>query len=626
ACLDICVLADGTRLVKLQNPWHQGRWTGKWSVLDRDSWTPALQEELKFDLDSQEQFDNGVFYMEFHDVCRHFHSAHIAWNAEMLGNGVIHSFHSRINPILPVQPPRTPSPPLSRKVTGPMIPSSSPSSSSPSSSSSSSSLSSSSSCSMSPSTSAPSLLLSSSPLSSPLSSSSGSTPPSPGSQQHVLQFPSTSPPNQRLASERSSTPPIPAAAPPKPRMSKRFRVDERSYRNMPQYQIVAEVPVHTTIYVLVERHVFCPSQRRKEHDNEAHALYWHEGEGRVFLPPIEQQVSAYTNDVYLLHAREVYPGRTAFTLVVSHYDLQNEMNFSIHICSTSPAAVWTISEPPALVSLEIEGQWAKLSAGGPFEERTYIDNPSWAVSVEQPTMLTIRLECDMDYFVNLLLVENPDRMPINLTRLLSYSTTSSGPYRRHCCVLRKQIDRHNAHYTLIPSTFQQGQQGSFRLCFDSSLSPTIFAPTLSPFRTFRHRTTITGSWSLANDGGAEHIFANPSYDLHPKELTPLFARLQITRLDCYPLSHRIPTQLLPSINISIFSASGILIASSGNYMSSTYGCALATQLEPRAPPHFLVVSTFSPRGHGTFELLLFTNSQLSVSIKRRYQSPTAPRR
>eukprot|EP01105_Mastigella_eilhardi_P002005 TRINITY_DN1242_c0_g1_i6.p1 TRINITY_DN1242_c0_g1~~TRINITY_DN1242_c0_g1_i6.p1 ORF type:complete len:543 (+),score=49.65 TRINITY_DN1242_c0_g1_i6:396-2024(+) len=93
ACLDVLTV-DGKRLLKLKNPWSSGRWQGKFSENDFDSWTPTLQHACSYDLESQLLFDNGVFWMSWEDVLVQFESLFTSWSTAEYPQKII--FHGKI--------------------------------------------------------------------------------------------------------------------------------------------------------------------------------------------------------------------------------------------------------------------------------------------------------------------------------------------------------------------------------------------------------------------------------------------------------------------------------------------------------------------------------------------------
>lgn len=59
-------LQDGTRLVKLRNPWGKGEWKGDWSD-NSNLWTPQLRQQL-----AVAHNNDGIFFMNYEDFLRYF--------------------------------------------------------------------------------------------------------------------------------------------------------------------------------------------------------------------------------------------------------------------------------------------------------------------------------------------------------------------------------------------------------------------------------------------------------------------------------------------------------------------------------------------------------------------------
>lgn len=79
AVLDV-VEVDGRRLMKIKNPWATQSWAGLYS-LDDKNWPPALLETLKF---TEEEANQGVFWMSYADVCKFYKRCNLSWNPYLL--------------------------------------------------------------------------------------------------------------------------------------------------------------------------------------------------------------------------------------------------------------------------------------------------------------------------------------------------------------------------------------------------------------------------------------------------------------------------------------------------------------------------------------------------------------
>jgi hypothetical protein len=73
----LCVneLENGTRLVKLRNPWSTSEWNGDWCDQDTKKWTKEILEKVDYTL--KEKNNDGIFYMEFNDFIKYFFSVSI---------------------------------------------------------------------------------------------------------------------------------------------------------------------------------------------------------------------------------------------------------------------------------------------------------------------------------------------------------------------------------------------------------------------------------------------------------------------------------------------------------------------------------------------------------------------
>lgn len=73
----------GERLVKLKNPWRRKRWTGALSPSDGESWNAELWQLCGYDLWAAQESDDGIFWIRWGDLIKHFDSIHMNWDPEM---------------------------------------------------------------------------------------------------------------------------------------------------------------------------------------------------------------------------------------------------------------------------------------------------------------------------------------------------------------------------------------------------------------------------------------------------------------------------------------------------------------------------------------------------------------
>ncbi|XP_070583036.1 calpain-7 isoform X3 [Erythrolamprus reginae] len=70
----------GLRFLQLKNPWSHLRWKGKYSENDLRSWTPELQRYLNFDPRTAQKIDNGIFWIAWEDLYKHYDVIYLSWN------------------------------------------------------------------------------------------------------------------------------------------------------------------------------------------------------------------------------------------------------------------------------------------------------------------------------------------------------------------------------------------------------------------------------------------------------------------------------------------------------------------------------------------------------------------
>lgn len=84
AVLDAIRTQNGTRLLRLKNPWAHSGWNGRFSKEDAISWSdPNLRAEVGYNPFAHAQFDDGVFFIEWEDMRRYFNNVHFSWNPKL---------------------------------------------------------------------------------------------------------------------------------------------------------------------------------------------------------------------------------------------------------------------------------------------------------------------------------------------------------------------------------------------------------------------------------------------------------------------------------------------------------------------------------------------------------------
>ncbi|KAH0516317.1 Calpain-7 [Microtus ochrogaster] len=168
---------------------------------------------------------------------------------------------------------------------------------------------------------------------------------------------------------------------------------------------------------------------------------------------------------YLTKIKLTTPGTHTFTLVVSQYEKQNTIHYTVRVYS---ACSFTFSKIPSpyTLSKRINGKWSGQSAGGcgNFQE-THKNNPIYQFHIDKTGPLLIELRGPRQYSVGFEVVAvsiTGDPGPHGFQR------KSSGDYRCGFCYL--ELENIPAGiFNIIPSTFLPKQEGPFFLDFNSTV-------------------------------------------------------------------------------------------------------------------------------------------------------------
>ncbi|KAL7070935.1 hypothetical protein ACQ4LE_010125 [Meloidogyne hapla] len=83
---------DGKCLLLVKNPWTHLRWKGRYSESDLATWTPELCAKLDYNPKDAQQFDDGVFWIDYPSVCAFFDVFYVNWNPKLFPfSYVLHS-------------------------------------------------------------------------------------------------------------------------------------------------------------------------------------------------------------------------------------------------------------------------------------------------------------------------------------------------------------------------------------------------------------------------------------------------------------------------------------------------------------------------------------------------------
>lgn len=86
---------QGKRLLLVKNPWTHLRWKGRYSEKDAIHWTPELCKALDYNPTDAQQFDDGVFWIDYESVCNFFDVFYVNWDPSIFSHSYcIHAMWS----------------------------------------------------------------------------------------------------------------------------------------------------------------------------------------------------------------------------------------------------------------------------------------------------------------------------------------------------------------------------------------------------------------------------------------------------------------------------------------------------------------------------------------------------
>ncbi|KAG7469852.1 hypothetical protein MATL_G00133300 [Megalops atlanticus] len=243
--------------------------------------------------------------------------------------------------------------------------------------------------------------------------------------------------------------------------------DAYSLANNPQYKLEVQCPQGgTAVWVLLTRHITDKDDFAQNREFITLVVYKTDGK-KVYYPtdpPPYIDGIRINSPHYLTKMKLTSAGTHTFTLVVSQYEKQNTINYTLRVYS---GCKFTFSKIPTPFThtKRINGQWKGASAGGCGNYKdSYKNNPIYQFNLEKTGPLLIELRGSRQYSVGfevLTVSTVGDPGPAGFQR------KSSGDYRCGFCYM--EADHVPAGiYNVIPTTFLPKQEGPFFLDFSSA--------------------------------------------------------------------------------------------------------------------------------------------------------------
>ncbi|XP_076593932.1 calpain-7 [Chaetodon auriga] len=243
--------------------------------------------------------------------------------------------------------------------------------------------------------------------------------------------------------------------------------DVYSLANNPQYKLEVQCPAGgAAVWVLLTRHITDKDDFAQNREFITLVVYKTDGK-KVYYPadpPPYIDGIRINSPHYLTKMRLTSAGTHTFTLVVSQYEKQNTINYTLRVYSGCKFTFSKIPNP-FTQSKRINGQWKGLSAGGCGNYKdSYKHNPIYQMNLEKSGPLLVELRGSRQYSVGFEMVTVST---VGDPGPAAFQKKSSGDYRCGFCYM--EVDHVPAGiYNIIPTTFLPKQEGPFFLDFAST--------------------------------------------------------------------------------------------------------------------------------------------------------------
>ncbi|XP_061145473.1 calpain-7 isoform X1 [Syngnathus typhle] len=243
--------------------------------------------------------------------------------------------------------------------------------------------------------------------------------------------------------------------------------DVYSLANNPQYKLEVQSPAGgAAVWVLLSRHITDKEDFAQNREFITLVVYKTDGK-KVYYPA---EPPPYIDGIrinsphYLTKIRLTGAGSHTFTLVVSQYEKQNTINYTLRVYSGCKFNFSKIPNPFTHTK-RLNGQWKGASAGGCGNYKdSYKNNPVYQLQLDRAGPLLIELRGSRQYSVGFEMVTVSTTSDASST---STNKRSSGDYRCGFCYMDcEQVPA--GVYNVVPTTFLPKQEGPFFLDFAST--------------------------------------------------------------------------------------------------------------------------------------------------------------
>ncbi|XP_067649573.1 calpain-7-like [Haliotis asinina] len=253
--------------------------------------------------------------------------------------------------------------------------------------------------------------------------------------------------------------------------------DSYNISDNPQYRLEVKASKPAAVWILLTRHI---TDKDDFADNKEFitVLVYKTGGKRVFYPydPPPYKDGVRINSPHYLCKLVENKGTSLYTLVVSQYEKNNSIHYTLRVYSTCEFSLKQYKDPyKSQYFQKVNGQWTQATAGGCSNNLdTHKNNPIYQILIDNNSTdncIQIELLGPKVYSVGFEVIAVSQRVP---NAPGSFSKKTSGDFRPGYCVL--QLDNISGGvYNIQPCTFRPGKLGPFFLDISSNVALKISA-------------------------------------------------------------------------------------------------------------------------------------------------------
>jgi len=227
------------------------------------------------------------------------------------------------------------------------------------------------------------------------------------------------------------------------------------------------------VWIILSKHFIQENPGEEEDFLTLHVMNSIDG-GRLYRNEDSKKRSVYTNSLHCLVTFETDPTeKQEYILVVSQMEKKCDIRFSVQI-----KASCNFEAIPLPLSLghvtRVCSQWAGNRAAGSTSSKSYFNNPQFALEMTETKSISrdsaevlIRVETERSIATHFYIFKGVDNSTTGVRNFHS-QIVDTGMYNYGLAYLKMSLAP-NQRYIILPSTYEEGTEGSFTIIAESIL-------------------------------------------------------------------------------------------------------------------------------------------------------------